>query len=123
MQLGIPVVADMTPESCQFLQHGRTGFLAHSAEGWYDAIASLRSSAELRQEIAGKAKSWFDERFDRKEIAGRLLEQIVALAEKKRRGIGTPRIEIDVRRVDHGSRLRNLWQDIRHFAIAKGNAR
>lgn len=51
-QLGIPVVADFFPSAAQFITHGRSGFLADSAEGWYDALFRLAASRELRASCA-----------------------------------------------------------------------
>lgn len=116
MQLGIPVVADMTPECCQVLHHARTGFLAHSAAGWYDAIKRLIRSSQLRQEIAENARALFCERFQRKQIAKYLIEQIATLLERKQRGASTPRIHINVLQYeyDSGNTLKSLWQALLH---------
>lgn len=94
MQLGIPVVTGMTPECCQVVFHGRTGFLAHSAEGWYDAIERLILSSRLRQEIADNGRALLREWYDRKRNVEHLAEYISALLERKRNGVSTPRIEI-----------------------------
>ncbi len=94
MQLGIPVVADMTPEACQVLQYGRTGFVALSAEGWYDALRRLAHSAALRTRIAEEAKRLFDGYFNRREIARRLLDELQALVAGKLSGVAVPHIRL-----------------------------
>jgi len=48
-QLGIPVVAGYSPSAAQALRHGVSGYLAHSAGGWYRALKSLAESVELRK--------------------------------------------------------------------------
>ena len=73
MQLGIPVVGDMTPELCQALQHGRTGFIAYSEAGWFDAIEKLIESADLRRSIAVNAMQLLDTLFDRGECVRELI--------------------------------------------------
>jgi hypothetical protein len=46
--LGIPVVADFTPSYGQFVLDGVSGYLASSPHGWFEALDTLGSSAELR---------------------------------------------------------------------------
>ena len=50
-QLGIPVVADMYPSSCNTIESGVTGYFGGSAGLWYRSLHKLASSAELRQRI------------------------------------------------------------------------
>lgn len=51
-QLGVPVVADLSPSACQWIRHGHNGFLAHSQSGWFAALKTLAKSAELRATLA-----------------------------------------------------------------------
>jgi len=53
-QLGIPVVADLYPSSCNAIEPGVTGFFGGSTGMWYRALYKLASSAELRQSIGWK---------------------------------------------------------------------
>ncbi|NJL34141.1 MAG: glycosyltransferase [Chloroflexaceae bacterium] len=73
MQLGIPVVADMTPECCQIVQQGRTGFVAQSAAGWHDALERLIVSATLRQHLAENAADLFATLYNRQAYVAQLL--------------------------------------------------
>lgn len=50
-QFHIPVVSDFYPSAAQFILHGKCGYLAHSAEGWYNALDHLCSNARLRQDM------------------------------------------------------------------------
>lgn len=50
-QLGIPVVADLYPSSCNTIEAGVTGFFGGSAGMWYRSLHKLASSADLRQKI------------------------------------------------------------------------
>lgn len=52
--LGVPVVADMLPSSCQLIDHGENGFLAYSGSGWYQSLLRLIDSAELREKFSKK---------------------------------------------------------------------
>lgn len=52
--LGVPVVADMLPSSSQLIQHGKNGFLAYSAGGWYQSLIQLIDSVELRNDFSRK---------------------------------------------------------------------
>jgi len=94
VQLGIPVVADMTPECCQLLHHGRTGFVVYSAEGWYDAIERLIQSAQLRQEVADNASDFLRLHHARETYVAQLVSQISSLLEQKREGTIPDRVRL-----------------------------
>jgi glycosyltransferase involved in cell wall biosynthesis len=51
-QLGIPVVADMSPSCMQFIEDGANGFIAYSTAGWYSALEKLIQSPDLRQKFS-----------------------------------------------------------------------
>ncbi len=50
-QLGIPVVSDLYPTSCNTIKSGLTGFFGGSAGMWYRSLYNLASSSELRTTI------------------------------------------------------------------------
>ena len=54
-QLGIPVIADFTPSSCQIIQDGHNGLLVGSKEGWKRAITML-FDAKLRNQFANNLR-------------------------------------------------------------------
>jgi hypothetical protein len=64
-QLGIPVVADLTPSFCQFVQDGVSGLLAGSARGWYEALARLAAKPALREELATELRRRLTAAYDR----------------------------------------------------------
>jgi len=47
-QYGIPVISDMTPSACSFIEHGYDGYVAYSTGGWSSALYNLASNSELR---------------------------------------------------------------------------
>lgn len=53
-QLGIPVVAGMSPSAAQAIQHGINGFLAFGAGAWYHGLKKLADSAELRNKFGSQ---------------------------------------------------------------------
>lgn len=53
-QLGIPVVAGMSPSASQAIRHGVSGFLALSTAGWYHGLKKLADSAELRAKMGSR---------------------------------------------------------------------
>ena len=59
-QLGIPVVADFAPSCCQVIQDGKSGFLAYSKDGWYDALEKLIVSSELRQKMSDSLREYIN---------------------------------------------------------------
>jgi hypothetical protein len=50
-QLGIPVIADFTPSSCQIIKDGHNGLLVGTKEGWVRAIKML-FDVELRNKLS-----------------------------------------------------------------------
>lgn len=59
-QLNIPVVADFMPSYGQIIQDGKSGFLAHSKEGWYYALEQLIISPELRQKMSDNLREYIN---------------------------------------------------------------
>jgi hypothetical protein len=59
-QLGIPVVADMYPSTCQTINHGKTGFLAYGKEGWYKYLKLLLDDADLRNLLSKNLRKFVD---------------------------------------------------------------
>jgi glycosyltransferase involved in cell wall biosynthesis len=58
-QMGIPVVAGLSPSAAQAIQHGVNGYLALSTAGWYHGLKKLTDSAELRAQIGSRLYSDF----------------------------------------------------------------
>lgn len=50
-QYGIPVISDMTPSSCRYVDESLNGFIAHSEGGWYAAIKSMLGDSKLRHQL------------------------------------------------------------------------
>lgn len=63
-QLGIPVVADMSPSSMQMIRDGENGFIAYSTGGWYCALEKLIIRCELRQTMSEAMQTSVSERYD-----------------------------------------------------------
>lgn len=51
---GVPVVADLYPSACHFIEHGVDAMIGGSAGMWYRSLRALADSAERRTEIAGR---------------------------------------------------------------------
>lgn len=63
VQLGIPVVTDFTPSSCQFIEQGVSGFLAGSVAGWECAIEQLIQDVDLRTTMSYSLKQTLDNHY------------------------------------------------------------
>lgn len=74
-QLGIPVIADMTPSNFHILGDEACGLLAHSKNGWKKSILKL-TDHKSRQRIARNAKREFDRLYNPHAWAKRLYAQI-----------------------------------------------
>ena len=64
-RLGVPVVADLTPSLAQFVLDGVSGFLAGSAQGWFDALERLAEEPALRTSMAAELRARLDAAYDR----------------------------------------------------------
>lgn len=76
-QLGIPVIADMTPCHFGILSFPGAGYIAMSEEGWYIALNELSGSASKRNAVAKLALHEYNRRYDPFKISKLLLEQLV----------------------------------------------
>ena len=74
-QLGIPVIADLTPSSLHFLGSPECGFVAQNANSWYKALLTLRDKNK-RQQIADNAKIEFDRLYNPTSWARHLYNKI-----------------------------------------------
>ena len=77
-QLGVPVVADLTPSNFHILGNPDCGFVAHNKRGWCKSIMSL-TDHQTRQFIADNAKAEFDRVYDPLVWAKRLYNQILGV--------------------------------------------
>ena len=74
-QLGIPVIADLTPSSLHILGSPECGFVAQNANSWYKALLTLRDKNK-RQQIADNAKLEFDRLYNPTSWARHLYNKI-----------------------------------------------
>ena len=74
-QLGIPVVADLTPSNFHIMGDPKCGFLALNRASWRKALKRL-AEPEIRQEIADNAKREFDRLYNPQEWAQRLYKDL-----------------------------------------------
>ena len=77
-KLGIPVVSDFCPSAAQFIIEGRSGFLASSPQGWFEALNRLAESAALRSNCAAQLRRICDELGDPREQT----EQFLSFCER-----------------------------------------
>ena len=70
-QLGIPVIADLTPSNFHIMGDPQNGIIANSYEGWKKGILKLRDHT-VRQKMADNAKEKFDELYNPHRWAMRL---------------------------------------------------
>jgi glycosyltransferase involved in cell wall biosynthesis len=75
-QLGIPVVADFSPENFIINGNPNCGFLANSEEGWYTAIKQLNDDKILRKSISENAIKKFEEIFNPKKYIEFFISEI-----------------------------------------------
>lgn len=83
MSVGIPAVCSPVGMATEFVRDGENGFLASSADEWFDKLARLVESASLRRSIGEQARALVVREFDLKVLAPRLLAVLHATAEGK----------------------------------------
>jgi len=77
-QLGIPVVADITPSNLHILGNPDCGYAVCSANGWKKALIELQNPKK-RNYIAQNAKREFDRLYNPQEWARRLYNEIMEI--------------------------------------------
>lgn len=66
MSMGLPVVASPIGSNVEIIEDGRTGFLADTADDWYDRMRRLADDPELRRTMGAAARRVVEERFSLK---------------------------------------------------------
>lgn len=77
-QLGVPVIADMTPSHFDLIQYGETGFLAGNTASWLSALRALVDPG-LRTRIADAAWQQTRERHRTNLVAKRFVDFVATL--------------------------------------------
>jgi len=71
-QLGVPVVADLTPSNVDLIRDGETGYIAGNTASWFQSLSSL-VDAPARKKIADAAHERMIGRFKTVDIAKNFL--------------------------------------------------
>jgi hypothetical protein len=58
-QYGIPVISDMSPSACAFIEDGVDGYVAYHDHGWFAALKKLALSRSVRIQMGQKLKEKF----------------------------------------------------------------
>jgi len=74
-QLGIPVIADLTPSNLHILGDTSCGYCAHNSHSWLRALRQLKSH-NLRRKVSLNARNAFKRLYDPCIWAQKLIEQI-----------------------------------------------
>ena len=77
-QLGVPVVADLTPSNFHIMGDPECGSIAMSKDGWLKALINL-IEPEVRQRMADNAKREFDRLYDPHVWARRLYTNLLEI--------------------------------------------
>lgn len=78
--LGIPSVCSPAAEFARVIRDGENGFLASTAEDWYEKLSRLVSDADLRERIGKRAKTDVLRKFHPGHLTRRQLEALVHAA-------------------------------------------
>jgi glycosyltransferase involved in cell wall biosynthesis len=74
---GLPVGANSVGVQANFVQNGKTGFLANTTEEWVNAIRVLAADAALRKRLGDAGRRQVEERYS-VEVGGRLWVEALA---------------------------------------------
>lgn len=87
MQMGVPVVADLTPSHLDLIEDRRTGFIAFNKDSWLDAFVML-ADQNTRRSVAFAARTMIDQRFPLEKNCRDLLDFLTHVADCKKRIAG-----------------------------------
>lgn len=59
-QYGIPIISDMSPSACNFINDGVDGYLAHHSKSWYGCLKSLIKNKKFREKMGKMLREKFD---------------------------------------------------------------
>ena len=80
-QLGIPVVADLTPSNFHIMGDNKNGYLAMTKNGWLKGMKKLTDPSH-RNEVALNAKTAFDRLYDPKDWAERMVNELRSMLDE-----------------------------------------
>jgi glycosyltransferase involved in cell wall biosynthesis len=75
-ELKVPVIADFAPENFIINGDSSCGHLAHSEEGWYEAIKDLAFNENKRAKLAENAFQRFNYLYDKKKVVTNFLTEL-----------------------------------------------
>jgi glycosyltransferase involved in cell wall biosynthesis len=78
-ELKVPVIADFAPENFIINGDSSCGYLAHSEEGWYEAIKDLAFNENKRTKVAENAFQRFNYLYDKKKVVTNFLTELKKL--------------------------------------------
>ena len=85
--MGMPVVTTSLGASGFPVQHGEAAFIAETAGQFRSALASLRDSRELRENVGAKARQMILDRLEWDVLADRFLD-VVEADERRASSVG-----------------------------------
>ncbi len=91
--LGIPTVASATKTFAATINHGRTGYLARTADDWRAALRALLASPDTREAVGEAARATIAPAFDVRNTSESLKSVLAATAAGRLRTPLAPRFE------------------------------
>lgn len=82
-QYAVPVISDMTPSSCMFIEDGYHGFLAYHTDGWYYALEKLAFDKVARKSIGKNLSQKYFETVTPEIQNTRLINFIASIKKRK----------------------------------------
>ena len=81
--LGIPIAAMETGGTRDIVEHGVTGLLSSTPEGWLRDVHRLREDADLRRQLGELARQKAERQFDAPEVVARIERLYTELVEQR----------------------------------------
>lgn len=88
-QLGIPVVAGMSPSAAQAIKHGESGYLALETGGWLYGLKKLAESTDIRAQMGQRLYSDFQNEFAVGILNMKLIQFIKSLDAQRNRDLAS----------------------------------
>jgi len=79
MAAGLPVICTPSAADRLVIEHGRTGYFAHTAQDWYNYLKTLADNSELRKEMGQAARDYVCQHFSIQKITQKYLNFFDAL--------------------------------------------
>lgn len=81
-QYKIPIITDITPSVCTFVDHGKSGYICYSSDSWYLALQALATDKDKRKKFGEKIYNKWQQNYTPEELNKNLISELNILKSK-----------------------------------------